>query len=354
MTDAPAPATAAPWTQRIAESVPWSPWRLAAALAATLLVLFLAAEVALDRLPLVFGGGHDFWAVDARVNFRITLVLILLVAYLPAAHADAVLSARRRIEELAPFLRGTSPGPLAASVGRFEPGALRRAGWIGVAVAVAIPFWIDRTPAAWVLWRYNAEPIAERILLPVMGWLGGHFFYCIVAESRRLSRIGREHVRVDLLDLRSFAPLTRQGLRQALLTVGVVSIAGLYLYDYDKRGLFAVVAISLAVVLGLAAVAMLLPLRGAHDAIAAARRAELDWCDAALRRARASLAADGAARSAAPAVADLVAWRSLVAAVREWPVDAPTLSRFVLYLAIPLGSWLGGAVVDLLVERVFG
>jgi hypothetical protein len=353
MTDVHAPATAVPWTQRIAETAPWSPWRLAAALASALLVIFLAAEISLDRLPLVFGGGDDPWAVDARVNFRITLVLILLVAYLPAACADAVRSARRRVEELAPYLRGTSGG-LIASVGRFEPAALRRAGWIGVAAAVAIPFWIDRTAGAWAVWRLTSEPIAERMLLPAMGWLGGRFLYCIGAESRRLSRIGREHVRVDLLDLRSFAPLTRQGLRQALLTVGLLSIAGLYLYDYDKRGLFAVVAVSLAVGLGLAATALLLPLRGAHDAIAAARRAELDWCDAALRRARESLAADGGARSPAPAVADLVAWRSLVAAVREWPVDAPTLSRFVLYLAIPAGSWLGGAVVDLLVERVFG
>mgnify|MGYP000099034232 CR=1 FL=1 len=34
----------------------------------------------------------------------------------------------------------------------------------------------------------------------------------------------------------------------------------------------------------------------------------------------------------------------------EWPFDAPTLTRFFLYVAIPLGSWLGGA----LVERLLG
>jgi hypothetical protein len=36
--------------------------------------------------------------------------------------------------------------------------------------------------------------------------------------------------------------------------------------------------------------------------------------------------------------------------VREWPFDAPTLTRFFLYVAIPLGSWVGGA----LVERLLG
>lgn len=36
--------------------------------------------------------------------------------------------------------------------------------------------------------------------------------------------------------------------------------------------------------------------------------------------------------------------------MREWPFDAPTLARFLLYVAIPLGSWIGGA----LVERLLG
>ena len=47
---------------------------------------------------------------------------------------------------------------------------------------------------------------------------------------------------------------------------------------------------------------------------------------------------------------ELVAWRGLIESVREWPFDSPTLLRFGLYLAIPLGSWLGGAFV----ERLLG
>ena len=42
----------------------------------------------------------------------------------------------------------------------------------------------------------------------------------------------------------------------------------------------------------------------------------------------------------------------MVGAVPEWPLDAPTLRRFVLYLAIPFGSWLGGAVVERIVDLV--
>jgi hypothetical protein len=104
-----------------------------------------------------------------------------------------------------------------------------------------------------------------------------------------------------------------------------------------------------AVALAAAATALLLPLRGAHQAIHTAKRSELDWCDAELHRARAALESQ-ALPSGSATLADLVAWRGVVAAVPEWPLDAPTLRRFVLYLGIPLGSWLGGAFVERVVD----
>jgi hypothetical protein len=86
-----------------------------------------------------------------------------------------------------------------------------------------------------------------------------------------------------------------------------------------------------------------------HEAIVREKRAELERSAAQLR-ARAA----GGPREAPGSLADALAWRAHVASVPDWPLDVPTLRRFVLYLAIPLGSWLGGALVDLLVERVVG
>jgi len=51
-------------------------------------------------------------------------------------------------------------------------------------------------------------------------------------------------------------------------------------------------------------------------------------------------------------LADLLAYYDHLVDVREWPFDNRTLSRFVLYLLIPLGSWLGGALVERLVSSV--
>lgn len=334
----------APWTQRLAETPPWSPWRLAVAIAVALFAFFFAAEWILGRFALVASPESNAKTLDAQINFRITLVMILIIAYLPAAFADGVRSTRATFAALAPHLRASPDviARLASEAGRFDPARMRLAGAIGVAFAMAIPFWIDRDPGAWAIWRYAPEAVAERFLLPPLGWLAARFIYSVAAGSRRFSRIG-ELVRVDLLDLERLAPLTRQGLRFALLVVGLLSILALYLYDYDKSGLFSVVAVAAAAALVSAATALLSPLRGARRAIRAAKQTELDANEAALRRARAD-------RDAAPGlIADLVAWRTLVSDVPEWPLDAPTLRRFMLYLAIPVGSWLGGSLVDQLV-----
>lgn len=51
-------------------------------------------------------------------------------------------------------------------------------------------------------------------------------------------------------------------------------------------------------------------------------------------------------------LADLLAWEARIERVAEWPFDTPTLLRFALALLVPLGSWLGGALAQLAIERV--
>ena len=94
-----------PLTQRLAETPPWSPLRLAFAIAGTLFTVFLAVEAIFGRLALVFGDATGAWARETQINFRLTLVMILLVAYLPAAYAIGARGARRTVEELRPYLR---------------------------------------------------------------------------------------------------------------------------------------------------------------------------------------------------------------------------------------------------------
>lgn len=331
-----------PWTQRLVARPPWSPWRLSLALGAALAAAFLAAEAALGRIPVLLHDEH------ARGDFRVALVLIALVAYLPGALAHLVRGARATIDALAPAL-GLAPAEqaaLRAAAGRFDPRVMRRAGIAGVVVMVLLPFATNVTLAAWIPSRLPPEAIAHRLLLPWIGWFAGRFVHALLVESRRLSRTGRDRVAVDLLDLRPLAPIPRQGLRHALLAAGVFAIVALALADVGiAPNLVDVLVPALLLNVALMAAALLLPVRGLREAILAAKRAERVASDADLRRSRAG------APGARP-LADVLAWRAYVEAVPEWPFDAPTVGRFLLYLAIPLGSWLGGALVERLVDAL--
>ncbi len=46
----------------------------------------------------------------------------------------------------------------------------------------------------------------------------------------------------------------------------------------------------------------------------------------------------------------LLGYEQRIASVAEWPLDAPQVARFVLVVLIGLGSWLGGAVVEHLLD----
>ena len=56
------------------------------------------------------------------------------------------------------------------------------------------------------------------------------------------------------------------------------------------------------------------------------------------------------AAAGAPELPALLAWEARIEAVREWPFDTLTLVRFSLFVLIPLASWLGGAVVERLLD----
>ena len=89
-----------------------------------------------------------------------------------------------------------------------------------------------------------------------------------------------------------------------------------------------------------------------HERLHAAKLEELTRVRAEIECARAALVDTrnkGAEIARMPA---LLAWEERVERVSVWPLDAPTLVRFALFLLIPLGSWLGGALVERAVDSV--
>ena len=332
-----------PWSQRILDGSPLAPFWTGVLLALGFLSMFFAVELALGRFS-------EYDVGTYREDLRVAVVLCLLAAYLPTAWLYSVRSARRTVDELGPSLTRGGGTVGLEEAGRFDHAGLRMAGIVGVSLLLVAVLFVESglSDLSALLAQMNLEGYLHRVLLVWIGWFCGRFTYAIWVESKRFSQIGQERVAIDLLDLSSVTPLIRFGLRQALVTIGAFSVLAMMFYDSEAAPnlIWFLLAVSLSILL-LATVGLLIPVRGVHDAIAREKTRELARVRDQIRSARAGSAT-------LPSLADWIAYHAFIASVREWPVDAPTLLRFALYLAIPLGSWLGGALVERLVDALLG
>lgn len=327
------------------ERTPIAPALLGALIALAVLLGLAGVELASGELPRLLRGESGGYKAS---EYRFSITFALLLGYLPAAYVWTVRASRRAFAELRPVLQGSSAelDEIAAQLGRFDRRVLRRVGGVGVAVGFLLPLAADLNPEVYGISELNSAAAGHRIMVPILMWLMARITWAWMADARRLVVLSRERLHVDLLDPTPLAPLTRLGLRNALISLGSVSIVSLMTLDWASRpGLPWVLGglIAAALLLGLAS--LLLPLRGAHSVIQAAKQRELDWCRDQIRLHREALATGGSPTRGG-SLDELVAYHGLVREVRAWPFDASTLLRFGLYLVIPVGSWMGGALVE--------
>jgi hypothetical protein len=176
-----------------------------------------------------------------------------------------------------------------------------------------------------------------------MLWFATRFSVYDFRLTRIYHSIGRSLIDIDLLDIRSLAPFARRGQRSALTWVLFSSILSLFwLGDSAARAnLPAFVSI-----LSMAAYTFMGPLMTLSRKIRTQKQAELNRLRDQIREAR--LESDASQES--PRLANLVGYYQFIDSAREWPVDAANLLKFIGYLLLGLGSWLGGAVVERILD----
>jgi hypothetical protein len=283
-------------------------------------------------------------------DFRIAVVHCLLAGYLAAALFAVVRGGRRTVFELQSALDCTDEecAALAGSI-RFSRGWLLAASLIGLAFAFVTPYLVPPVPDnLWHPSSWSPEVTWHRILGPITSVLSMVLAYAILSVSGRMSRLASRLGSIDLFDHRPLMPFTHQGLRNALLLIGLFSIYGLMLLTETGFGLVALI-IGLATLTG-AALTLVLSLRGVHRRIEQAKNAELAWLDGELAKRRPSRRRP--LEGAPGEFADLAAYRREVKEVAEWPVNTSTWVRFALYSLIPVASWAAAAVVERFVDAL--
>ena len=332
-----------------------SPLWLGIGISVSLVALLIICETVFGRWDLLFV--DDDFDPLARMqtgvlrDLRIALVHCLLVGYLPAALLYVLQHGKRTVARLQGALNCTRQecDRLARSI-RLSKRGLVVAALIGIAIAFLPPYFVEPVPdAPWHPRNWNAEVAWHRILGPFMGVGLAWLTYAIVIVSLRMSRIAQRLSRIDLLDLSSLSPFAQQGLNNALLLIGVLSISALMMLETGFMMLIIVIGTATLV---LAGVALLAPVRGVQKRVREARQRELDWTTAEISRLRDEFANADANRRSGD-LADIVAYRSVIAGVSEWPFSGSTYVRLVIYALIPLASWGLGVVAEEIVGRVF-
>jgi len=338
---AQAAPTASGFTRRFFEAFGAPVWAVGIGLALFALLLLALQELVLGRTGLL---ARDADLIDDLLG---AATHVVIVAYLLTAYVYAQRTTERSITKLLPLIDSHRVDELLAhSAG--ERTAYAVAGVLSIPAFVAVNLMIS--PGEPSLWpsTWGPETSWHRVLGLLMSVFTFRLFTLLALESGRLSALAGAIRHVDLLEQDALAPFTRQGLTYALLVIGVTSVYALFLVDLAYLPLLGLIVVPTVVV---AAVALLLPLRGIRARIVAAKHVELAWCREQMRARRAGLAEGDPADDGA-GLAELVAWEARIEAVREWPIDMSTFTRFALLLLLPVGSWAGGALVERAIDAL--
>jgi len=331
-----------------------SPLWLGTGISVSLVALLIISETVFGRWDLLLV--DDNFDPLARVqtgvlrDLRIAVVHCLLVGYLPAALLHVLQHGKRTVARLQGALNCTRQecDRLARSI-RLSKRGLLVAALVGIAIAFLPPHFVEPVPEAPSHPKnWNPEVAWHRILGLLVGVGLAWLTYAIVVVSLRMSRIAQRLSRIDLLDLSSLSPFAQQGLNNALLLVGVLSISALMMLETGFMMLMLVIG---TVTLVLAVLALLAPVRGVQKRVREAKQRELDWTAAEISRLRDGFANADADRRSGD-LADIVAYRTLVAGVSEWPFTGSTYLRLFIYALIPLASWGLGVVAEEVVGRL--
>lgn len=281
------------------------------------------------------------------------IVTPLVTAYIVGIAAYLIDRQEVELERLEPvLLRPEMVSELFERSLRCHPRWLLLLGWIlGPLVMLAVNFTSQLVTAL----RAGEPPD-----LPGLWAISSALFFWVIfvqmlfvfgRNAMLFHRLGSQHVRIDLLDLRSVNPFGRIAIRNLLIFIGGLALAPLQLFSGPSY--VTQIAVGSLIVLPCGVALMLLPMWAIHSRLSAEKALELQRIQDALAGSRSALAGSPIAEDAEGlSVMNLVLYREMIAGIREWPVDASAVARFAGYVVIPLLAWIGAALVERWIDVV--
>ena len=338
------------WEQRLVAGLPLHPVVAMLFIAAVLFAFYVATAYAFDQQILM-------WDYPGPLTIDpgawTALVFSLLAGYSFVVTHVGMSKNADDVADLHSVVAGRTPDELRQAWVDDMAGRVRQSRWTATLGAVFGLGFTLLTASLLLpdlsLTRLFREFLWFLLVSPLLWAQVSRAAFFTLLGLRLVSRLARSGVEVDLLDLSPLAPFGRIGLRNAFGWIVGSTIFSLLMLNVPLESLLTAYPGILSILL-IAIAALVIPLRPVHQAIRRAKREQLARVNAEIHRDREALGSGEHSGEAAARLPGLIAYRGAIESVREWPLDTPTLGRFSLYLAIPLGGWLGGA----LVERLLG
>lgn len=240
-------------------------------------------------------------------------------------------------------------------------------GWL---LGFLIP--VFAVPGAWTLMTGRPD-IWQSALPPEAYWAAGWFLVIVpfligslskashqmISSARRLLSELESRLDVSPLESEVLRPLANAGLHTSFIWMIGAAIGMLFVLDSNIESTVIVVFMAgIALLGGLAAIG---PAMAGRRVIRRAKEKALADVRAAIARLHLE-ALDPSSETLVKKADDqrlaqmgaLLAYEDRLEKAPELPITAPTVAQFALYLAIPVGSWLGGAFVERMVDAALG
>lgn len=322
------------WLLRLIPAMPRGRWWAAV----TLFIGLLGIHFAAARLA-----GVDEW-FGRQTDF--VLFFSTIMAYIIPVYHLIIERSRLALRQLTPLL-----GAEIEQVALWEDTlACRPPRWTFVVLLISISLGILHN---WMLWEpglgmteaMKQPDLLATILSSSLIWVVMTFVIASLISNAMLFNRLSQRVHVDLLNTRSLAPFAAVAVSSTLAVIGAQAAFPILIFAEQMNPL------TFAPGLLATGVPMLLlffwPIWPVHRRLHQSKRQELERLDGEI------------ARSPRPALDDLeglselngkLSYRREIEAVSEWPFDGGALSRLLLYLIIPPLTWVGAALIEILVD----
>ncbi len=163
-------------------------------------------------------------------------------------------------------------------------------------------------------------------------------------------KLGRDHLRINLLDTSTLVPLAWVSVASTLSLIGAQALFVLLLFD-PGAGFEAVLPGFLGTALPMLPM-FFLPIWSVHKRLQLAKASELQAINQQLAELTDNEVSPLTQADKLPGLNELLSYRREIASVHEWPFDLGAVSRLGLYLIIPPLTWVGAALIENLVEKI--